>query len=70
MFRRPTNQFLKTGFVSLETDVLKIVKTSLLSGTFPKPLKTAVVNILIQNSYGTYLIIKTFNNEFSKSIAL
>ncbi|XP_062379523.1 uncharacterized protein LOC134068036 [Sardina pilchardus] len=45
----PTN-FFKTVFHLIASDVLHIVNTSLLSGTFPKSLKTAVVKPLLKKN--------------------
>ncbi len=40
----PTS-FFKSVLNCLEADLLEVVNTSLLSGTFPNSLKTAVVNL-------------------------
>jgi hypothetical protein len=45
----PTN-FFKTVFHLIAADVLQIVNVSLLSGTFPKSLKTAVVKPLLKKN--------------------
>ncbi len=44
----PTS-FFKSVLNSLEADLLEVVNTSLLSGTFPNSLKTAVVKPLLKN---------------------
>ena len=43
----PTN-FFKTVYSALETDLLEIINTSLLSGIFPRSLKTAIVKPLLK----------------------
>ncbi len=45
----PTS-FFKSVFNCLEADLLEVVNTSLLYGTFPKSLKTAVVKPLLKKS--------------------
>ncbi|KAI2648158.1 RNA-directed DNA polymerase from mobile element jockey [Labeo rohita] len=45
----PTS-FFKSVFNCLEADLLEVVNTSLLSGTFPNSLKTAVVKPLLKKS--------------------
>ncbi len=45
----PTS-FLKSVLNCLEADLLEVVNTSLLSGTFPNSLKTAVVKPLLKKS--------------------
>ncbi len=45
----PTS-FFKSVLNCLEADLLEVVNTSLLSGTFPNSLKTAVVKPLLKKS--------------------
>ena len=55
----PTS-FFKSVFNCLEADLLKVVNASLLSGTFPKSLKTAVVKPLLKKSSLDNIILSNY----------
>ncbi len=66
----PPTSFFKSVLNSLEVDLLEVVNTSLLSGTFPNSLKTAVVKPLLKKRNLDSTMLSNYINKNQYKIFL